>query len=191
MTAATTRPIGRVAVEGHGRPGDFRHRAACRSVDPELFFPASVEGDEFEVQVAAAKAVCAGCPVLQACRLWALQQLADGIAGGMTEDERRAERARRRDAGRRERLAARPAGGTPREIAAAGRAAIAAGLSPREVAGVFGVSPRTADRWALSVHAGMRSATSRGKGAPAATGAPFQISHANPQAGTRAEGHRS
>ncbi|MGI9001873.1 MAG: WhiB family transcriptional regulator, partial [Pseudonocardia sp.] len=46
------------------RPGtDFRYRAACRSVDPEVFFPTAVRGAVFAVQVAAAKAVCAGCPV--------------------------------------------------------------------------------------------------------------------------------
>ncbi|WP_296377523.1 helix-turn-helix domain-containing protein [Pseudonocardia sp.] len=66
---------------------------------------------------------------------------------------------------------------------------MAEGLSPREAADAFGVSPRTADRWAQAVHTGTRS-TGGGKDAPAATSAPFRISHANPQAGTRAEGHR-
>lgn len=35
MSAPTTRSVVREALAGHGRPGDFRHRAACRSVDPE------------------------------------------------------------------------------------------------------------------------------------------------------------
>lgn len=190
MSAPTTRRTSREAVETHPQPEDFRHRAACRSVDPEIFFPAAVEGPEYETQVWIAKAVCGGCPVLAECRTWALAHQPDGIAGGMTEHERRAERARPRGAGRRSQVVARrPAGGTRREVAAAGRAAIAAGLSPQEAAGTFGVTPRTADRWAHAVHTGTRS-TSKGKDAPVAASASFQISHANPQAGTRAEGHR-
>ena len=193
MTAVTTR-LTREAVDGHVRPGDFRHRSACRWVDPEIFFPAAVEGCEYEAQVWVAKAVCAGCPVLAECLAWAVAHQPDGIAGGMTEHERRAERARRRGGGRRSSGAAvqqRPAGGTRGEVAAAGRAAIAAGLSPEQAAGAFQVSPRTADRWAHEVHTGTRSSTSRGKDAPAVTSAPFQIFHTQAQAGTRAEGHRS
>ncbi|MBN9102332.1 MAG: WhiB family transcriptional regulator [Pseudonocardia sp.] len=190
MTAAR-RSTHREPVAGHVQPGDFRHRAACRSVDPEIFFPAAVEGPEYEMQVSVAKAVCAGCPVLAECLAWALGHQPDGIAGGMTEHERRQDRALRRGTGRRSPVVPqRPAGGTRREVAAAGRAAIAAGLSPQDAAGAFGVSPRTAGRWAHAVHTGTRS-TSRGKDAPAATSAPFQISHTEAQAGTRAEGNRS
>jgi len=184
MTAAT-RSTQREPVEGHVRPEEFRHRAACRSVDPEVFFPTAVAGPELEVQVSVAKTVCAGCPVRSECLAWALSALPDGIAGGMTEHERREERARRRGAGHRSQaVATRPAGATRREVAAAGRAANAAGLSAREVAGEFLVSPRTAARWAQAVH----TSTSRGKGVPAATGTPFQVSHTDSQAGTRAEG---
>ncbi|MGH3615160.1 MAG: WhiB family transcriptional regulator, partial [Pseudonocardia sp.] len=86
------------------RPEDFRHRAACRSVDVEVFFPAAVRGQEHERQVSIAKAVCAGCPVRAECLEWALTHLSDGIAGGMTEHERRAEQARRRDGRRAARL---------------------------------------------------------------------------------------
>jgi hypothetical protein len=96
------------SLAGHVRSEDFRHRAACRWVDPELFFPTAAQGVEFEAQVSVAKAVCAGCPVRQACLSWALSALPEGIAGGMTEDERRTERARR-DAARRGRGAQRPA----------------------------------------------------------------------------------
>lgn len=151
MTAAA-RSTRREPVSGHVQPDEFRHRAACRSVDPEVFFPTAVAGPELEVQVAVAKAVCGGCPVRAGCLEWALSSLSDGIAGGMTEHERRAEQARRRG-GRpggqrlpRPRPPRRPAGGTRREIAAAGRAAIAAGLSVQEAAGEFWVSPRTAAR---------------------------------------------
>jgi hypothetical protein len=42
-------------------------RAGCREVPPEVFFPVAVAGPAFERQVAAAKAVCAGCPVRSEC----------------------------------------------------------------------------------------------------------------------------
>jgi WhiB family redox-sensing transcriptional regulator len=75
--------------------GDWRHRAACRDEDPELFFPMGTGGRESQTsvgdkQVAAAKSVCLRCPVRRACLDWALVALAEGIAGGLTEDERRA-----------------------------------------------------------------------------------------------------
>ena len=92
MTAATNRVTRREPVAGHPRPDDFRHRAACRSVDPEVFFPTAVQGREVERQVSVAKAVCTGCPVRLQCLDWALTRLPDGTAGGMTEHERRQER---------------------------------------------------------------------------------------------------
>lgn len=126
----------------------WRDRAACRGGgDPERFFPSAGAGPEYEAQVAAAKAVCTGCPVLAECRAWALHELAYGIAGGMTEDERRQHRAGRR--GRSVcRVPSRPVGATSKEAAAAGREAIRAGWSPREVARAFAVAERTAERWA-------------------------------------------
>jgi len=194
MTAAT-RSTRREPVAGHVRAGDFRHRAACRSVDPEVFFPTAVAGPEFEAQVSVAKAVCAGCPVLTECLTWALAALPDGIAGGMTEHERRREQGRRRGERRRARRAPkRPVGGTRAEIATAGQAAIAAGLSVREVAGEFLVSPRTAGRWARAVHTSTTTTTSAdvAEGSAGGNRAPLLISQQhNPQAGTRAaEGHR-
>jgi hypothetical protein len=95
MTAATTRATVREPLAGHVRQGDFRHRAACRAVDPEVFFPAAESGPRYEARVLIAKAVCAGCPVREQCLTWALSTLPDGIAGGMTEHERRTERDRR------------------------------------------------------------------------------------------------
>ncbi|MHA6629141.1 WhiB family transcriptional regulator [Pseudonocardia sichuanensis] len=202
MSAPITRATRREPVAGHVRSGDFRHRAACRSVDPEVFFPAAVQGAEFEAQVAVAKAVCGGCPVRSECLSWALSALPEGIAGGMTEHERRVLKAERRGARRRDRrMPQRPAGGTRGEVAAAGRAAIAAGLSPREAAAEFLVSERTAARWARAVHTessttdptttGLSVAGSGARGgAPGGNRAPLRISHTNPQAGTRAEGHR-
>lgn len=196
---ATTRKTDREPVAGHVRSGDFRHRAVCRSVDPEVFFPTAVAGREFERQVGIAKAVCAGCPVSEQCLTWSLTHLSDGVAGGMTEHERHVEQARRRSMRRgarlpKPRVPRRPTGGSRTEIAAAGRAAIAAGMSPREVAGEFLVSRRTAERWARTVHypatAGPRSASDAGEGSAGGNRAPLQISHSNALAGTRAEGHR-
>lgn len=69
--------------------GDWRHRAACRDEDPELFFPVSEQGPGAR-QVAAAKAVCARCPVASACLAWALETGQDnGVWGGVSEAERR------------------------------------------------------------------------------------------------------
>jgi hypothetical protein len=80
---------------GPVRPGeDWRHRAACRGVNPELFHPVATAGAVFEAQVAAAKAVCARCPVVAECLASALATLPHGIAGGLTEQERRVHRAR-------------------------------------------------------------------------------------------------
>jgi len=67
---------------------DWRPHAACRSVDPELFFPISSIGASLE-QVAAAKAICARCPVRPECLAFALRTAQiHGIWGGLTEQER-------------------------------------------------------------------------------------------------------
>lgn len=201
MSAPTTRATRREPVAGYVRPEDFRHRAACRSVDPEVFFPIAVRGREYEAQVSVAKAVCAGCPVRVACLTWALGHQPDGIAGGMTEHERRAELARRR-AGRRTarlprpRTPRRPVGGSRAEVAAAGRAALAAGLPVGEVAAQFLVTPRTAERWATAIHTAtsttVTSSPDVAEGNRGGNRAPLLISHDTPLQGTRAaEGHRS
>lgn len=70
--------------------------AACREprVDPELFFPVTESGPGVR-QVAAARAVCARCPVQRQCRDWALQAGEPaGIWGGTTPEERRLLRGR-------------------------------------------------------------------------------------------------
>lgn len=41
-----------------------------------------------EVRAAKALAICGGCPVRRQCRAWALTNAVDGVAGGMTADER-------------------------------------------------------------------------------------------------------
>jgi WhiB family redox-sensing transcriptional regulator len=62
----------------------WRQHAACRGLDPEVFYPVSDE--EAEV----AKAVCAECAVRQLCLEHALAvREKDGVWGGATERERR------------------------------------------------------------------------------------------------------
>ncbi|GEL25665.1 hypothetical protein PSU4_46190 [Pseudonocardia sulfidoxydans NBRC 16205] len=68
---------------------DWRFRAACREVDPDLFFPPGPAGPG-QAQLAEAKAVCARCPVLLQCRTWAfVERERAGVWGGLSEDERR------------------------------------------------------------------------------------------------------
>lgn len=77
---------------------DWTSFAACRQpdVDPEWFFPVSDVGPARH-EVAAAKSVCARCPVARECLDWALQAAEPaGIWGGATPEERRTMRATRR-----------------------------------------------------------------------------------------------
>lgn len=68
---------------------DWRNRAACRSEDPELFFPLG-NSDPALIQTERARAVCNRCPVIDACLRWAVDNdIPDGIWGGMSESERR------------------------------------------------------------------------------------------------------
>ena len=87
---------------------DWRHDAACRDVDPELFFPIGNTGpallqiEEAKavcrrcdvlalLQIEEAKAVCRRCDVVDECLQWALETGQDaGVWGGLSEDERRA-----------------------------------------------------------------------------------------------------
>lgn len=67
----------------------WRDRAACRSEDPELFFPIGENGPAL-LQIEEAKTVCRRCPVIDSCLTWALdtgQQ--HGVWGGTSESERR------------------------------------------------------------------------------------------------------
>jgi WhiB family redox-sensing transcriptional regulator len=69
---------------------DFRHHAACRDVDPELFFPTGT-GPLGQMQVRQAKTVCRRCDVAVQCLEWSLNAAqVDGVWGGMDPDERRA-----------------------------------------------------------------------------------------------------
>lgn len=77
---------------------DWRDRAACRDVDPDLFFPVGTSGPAQE-QTKRAKALCVRCQVTDDCLTFALLALPEGIAGGMTAAERartRGDRSRHR-----------------------------------------------------------------------------------------------
>jgi WhiB family transcriptional regulator, redox-sensing transcriptional regulator len=74
---------------GQGGRLDWWRSAACRTADPELFFPVSSVGPGRE-EVARAKEVCATCMVRRQCLQFALAtRQAHGVWGGTTEDERR------------------------------------------------------------------------------------------------------
>ena len=69
---------------------DWRHKAACRDEDPELFFPIGNTGPAL-IQIDEAKDVCQRCSVTDDCLTWALETGQDnGVWGGLSEDERRA-----------------------------------------------------------------------------------------------------
>ncbi|WP_406442132.1 WhiB family transcriptional regulator [Streptomyces sp. NBC_00631] len=73
---------------------DWRERAECLRVDPDLFFPISDSGLTLR-QIAEAKAVCGRCPVMKQCLDWAVRAgQVEGIWGGTTDGERRAARER-------------------------------------------------------------------------------------------------
>jgi WhiB family redox-sensing transcriptional regulator len=72
-----------------GTAGDWRRAAACRTADPDLFFPVSSSGRSL-LQIAQAQAVCAACMVRRPCLEFALATgQAHGVWGGTTEEERR------------------------------------------------------------------------------------------------------
>jgi WhiB family transcriptional regulator, redox-sensing transcriptional regulator len=71
---------------------DWRMSAACRDLDPDLFFPVGTEGPA-ATQAAEAKRVCAACPVRVPCLDWALLHSPDyGIWGATLPAERSAVR---------------------------------------------------------------------------------------------------
>lgn len=73
---------------------EWRHDAACRDSDPELFFPIGNTGPAL-IQIEQAKQICRSCPVISACLEWALDSGQEaGVWGGTSEDERRLMRRR-------------------------------------------------------------------------------------------------
>ena len=66
----------------------WRLSAACRQVDPELFFPVDTTGPAID-QIGQAVGICQSCQVREACLSWALRNgIAFGIWGGTTEEDR-------------------------------------------------------------------------------------------------------
>ncbi len=69
---------------------DWQLEGACRTASPDIFFhPEGERGPRRRARAAAAKAVCAACPVVAECRKHALTVREPyGIWGGLTELER-------------------------------------------------------------------------------------------------------
>lgn len=78
---------------------DWQMRAACRDVDSTVFFhPSHERGVAATARDAAAKRICAGCPVIEECARHALAvQEPYGVWGGLTTTERQAILHARRD----------------------------------------------------------------------------------------------
>jgi WhiB family transcriptional regulator, redox-sensing transcriptional regulator len=88
------------ARQGSARQGgaSWRESAACRFLETDLFFPIGKTGLAV-AEIQRAKAVCADCPVRQACLTFALDtHQGYGIWGGYDEDERRVMLRQRRNA---------------------------------------------------------------------------------------------
>jgi WhiB family redox-sensing transcriptional regulator len=85
-----------MTVTGNGE--NWRSSGACRSADPDLFFPVSGKGPA-DKQIARAKMICAGCGVRRECLEFALaHDQTYGIWGGTTVEDRQRHRRRRRRA---------------------------------------------------------------------------------------------
>jgi len=155
---------------------DWRSRAACRSVDPDLFFPSADSGPAYAVQVAEAKAVCGRCPVRDECLVEAIERLPYGIAGGRTPEERR----RYRDRPAPSRAEVLEIGLQPNarrvDVEAAGRLLLGDGHSPAEVARRCGVAERTVSRWIARLRAEAHLNTGT-EGSHGGHRAPLLISH--------------
>ncbi|MFI6862616.1 WhiB family transcriptional regulator [Streptomyces sp. NPDC050421] len=77
---------------------DWRKSAACGPDTTDLFFPIGTDARSM-ANVEMAKAICHRCPVLVACRQWALDtHQHHGVWGGMTELDRDAWRRRKQRA---------------------------------------------------------------------------------------------
>jgi WhiB family transcriptional regulator, redox-sensing transcriptional regulator len=69
---------------------EWQHEGACRELPSEMFFhPDGERGPRRRNRENTAKAICATCPVIQACRTHALSvQEPYGIWGGLSEEDR-------------------------------------------------------------------------------------------------------
>ena len=133
LTAARPFPV--LDPAGIGRDGEdltWQRQAACRHTDPALFFPE--RGTPVHRTIAAARRVCAGCPVQLDCRAYARHHHEPfGIWGGETERTRpRPPRA----------CGTRPRRERDARIARLTRE----GLTAQEIADRLDVDPRTVQR---------------------------------------------
>jgi WhiB family redox-sensing transcriptional regulator len=98
---------------------EWQFQGACLQADPSLFFhPDGERGPARARRDAAAVAVCAGCPVLQACRNHGLSVREPyGVWGGLTEDDREALYKAERSAQRKNKVIAATADSTALAIA--------------------------------------------------------------------------
>jgi WhiB family redox-sensing transcriptional regulator len=109
----TQLPTQRAALEEERR--DWWRLAACREMDPELFFPVGARGPGAG-EIDRAKAVCAGCRVRRQCLQYALAtHQMHGVWGGTTEEERQVQVRQEREVAQRQqrRKVVRPAHGEP------------------------------------------------------------------------------
>jgi WhiB family redox-sensing transcriptional regulator len=69
--------------------GDWHSRAACKTADPDLFFPPPSRAKKRSRRGFRAKAICAACPVRTECLEYAVDNRIEfGVWGGLNEDER-------------------------------------------------------------------------------------------------------
>jgi WhiB family redox-sensing transcriptional regulator len=97
MWGAGQEPVRLPALLATAQPteDEWRYDAACASNETDLFFPVGTTAGAV-AQTEAAKEVCAGCSVREACLAFALDTDQNhGVWGGTSEDERRAIKRRR------------------------------------------------------------------------------------------------
>ena len=98
MVARDPRAQTRGVMSAHRWPGtvaqfwSWRERARCRGLDAALFFsPEGERGRARRERERAAKEVCAGCKVREACAAYAIANREPfGVWGGLSESEREA-----------------------------------------------------------------------------------------------------
>jgi WhiB family redox-sensing transcriptional regulator len=136
-------------------PRDWRHRAACRDADPEIFFPVAESGPALARAQAEALDYCAVCPVRAECLAYALDSGEEfGVWGGMTAEQRRdllRDRPRTPIPAPRRRPDPSPLAGRSgkgRRVRAVAIQQLIKGVPRAAVVREFGVHPRTVERWA-------------------------------------------
>ena len=68
---------------------DWRDKAVCRDMTPELFFPVGSTGPALD-QIEVARSICTQCTVTRECLEFAIATNQEsGVWGGLTEEERR------------------------------------------------------------------------------------------------------